>query len=632
MGSESRYQVALVGLGARGYQTWFECLRQSSSIAVSAVCDSKPATLEAFAARHPSVPAYLSLEALLQAQRPDFAIVSVPNRLHPGCIAQLAAAGVPVLKEKPVAESVADFQQLCRYNVPIGVVFQRRWQARYTHLKSFLPQLGRILSVRATLAGKYDPPLDGWRVMDNVGTFEDLGVHMLDILVWLLGRPSSVLGHQAEDGPPHARDRESHVSLRWDASGIVGHLHVSEVATRKEEGIVLRGTAGSLHLDGHDIIHRDTRGRQTFHLAVESYKEDAIQAMCQDFGDYVVRGSGPFSTSIARMGDTLAAVEAVNASFASHQLQPVQPVPPGAKMNSHHDDMARHRFLLNTGCLMPAVGLGTRKPKKPRQTYDAVKAALSVGYRHIDSASRYNNEDQVGEAVRDSGLPREAVWITTKIDNACHHRVAESVDRSLAALGLDYIDLLLMHWPIAVSPEDPSTAMPGWDFTQTWEEMQRVVASGRVRNIGVSNFGIRNLEKLLSHPACHVTPAVNQIELHPCCPSDRLVNFCRQRGIHCTAYSPLAFGLPQLHQSPALVELCKRTSKTPQQILIMWGLQRGTSVIPKSVTPERIATNFDLTGWALTPDEHRLLSQLDARCRVYPDDWLPGQAFWEEDN
>jgi len=515
MGSDDRYQVALIGLGAQGYKTWFEYLHESSSIAVSAVCDSKPATLEAFAARHPSVPAYPSIESLLESRRPDFAIVSVPNRLHVECIEQLTAAGVPVLKEKPVANSIADFQRLRRCNAPIGVVFQRRWQPRYVHLKSFLPLVGRILSVRATLAGHYDPPQNGWRVMDNVGTFDDLGVHMLDVLVWLFGRPSSVLGLQVEDGPAKARDRESHTSIRWDSSGVVGHLYVSEVALGKEESVFVRGTAGSLHLDGHSLVHRDVNGQQTFHMAVQSHKKEAIQAMCLDFGKFVAGSAESFSTSITRMGDTLATVEAIGASFESHMLQPVKAIPLCAElnMNGHHEDLARHRFQLNTGSQMPAVGLGTRKPKKPRQTYEAVKLALAVGYRHIDSASRYNNEDQVGDAVRDSGLPREEVWVTTKIDNSWQHRVSESVDQSLAALGFDYIDLLLMHWPIAVSPDDTKTAMPNWSFTDTWQEMQRVFKSGKVRNIGVSNFGIRHLKTLIAHPACHIVPAVNQIEV-----------------------------------------------------------------------------------------------------------------------
>ncbi|PLB34736.1 NADP-dependent oxidoreductase domain-containing protein [Aspergillus candidus] len=171
---------------------------------------------------------------------------------------------------------------------------------------------------------------------------------------------------------------------------------------------------------------------------------------------------------------------------------------------------------------MPSVGLGTLKPI----------------FRHIGSASQYNNEDQVGEAVRDSGLSRETVWITTKVDNPWHHRVVESVDQSLAAVGFDCIDLFLMDWPIA--------------------EIQRVLASGRVPNIGVSNLGIRSMEKLPSHSECHVVPAVSRIELHACCLCDRLVDFCRQRGIHCTAYSPLAFGLLQLYE---------RASKTPQKIL-----------------------------------------------------------------
>ncbi|THC88679.1 hypothetical protein EYZ11_011876 [Aspergillus tanneri] len=492
--------------------------------------------------------------------------------------------------------------------------------------------IGKVLSIRATLVGKYTSPQDGWRVMDNAGTFQDLGIHMLDVIIWLFGRPSSLLGHRVNDGPAHTRDRESHVAMRWDNSCLVGHLYISEVALCKEESLLVRGASGSLHLDGNEITHLDAQGRQTFHMVVQSRKEDPVQTMCQEFGNYISDVSESFSTS-TQMADTLAASEAVGASFFSNKLEPVRPFPlvrvdrPAAtQTNGHqvyHDadfNLAQQRFLLNTGNKIPGMGFGTRKPKKPRQTYEAVKTALEVGYRHIDTAFRYNNEDQVGEAVRDS---------------------AESVDLSLAALGLEYVDLLLMHWPSPVSPEDPKKAMPDWDFTQTWQDMQRVVESGRVRNIGVSNFGIRNLKTLLSHPKSSALLS-----------SGGLVEFCKQHGIHCTAYSLLAFGLPQLHENAALAELCKRKSKTPQQILsaltlepctvifsrsnnmlsIMWGLQRGTSVIPKSVTPERIAANFDLAGWALTPEEHHVLSNLDGRCRVYSDNWLPVQAFWEEDS
>ncbi|KAJ5722769.1 NADP(+) coupled glycerol dehydrogenase [Penicillium malachiteum] len=601
-----KYHVALIGLGSRGYKTWFSSLQKTSSIVVTAVCDNNPETI----------------------------------KLHAEFVARLSASGIPVLKEKPIAECAVDFQNLCAHAATTGVVFQRRWQPRYLYLKDFLPKLGKLISIRASLVGQYDPPQDGWRVVDNVGTFDDLGVHMLDVLVWLFGRLSTVLAQQATDGPPGSRDRETNAVLRWNSSDIIGHLYVSEVALHKEESLVVRAIPYG--------------GREP---------EDSLEAMCRDFGDYLLGISTTFPTLLRQVADTVAASEAVNASVRSYQQEAIQPVyptvlsppntppstakhingvkhmngfkhPNGVKqtngvqhMNSlsidEDLDIAQRRFTLNTGDKIPGLGFGTRKPKKPNQTYEAVKEAPSIGYRHIDTAFRYNNEDQVGQAVRDSGIPRESIWITTKVDNSWHHRVAESVDSSLQAMGLEYIDLLLMHWPTAIDPEDPKRSLPNWDFTMTWEyrqHMQDAVRSGRVRNIGVSNFGIRNLKKLMAPPT-----------LHPSCPSGGLINFCKQNGIHCTAYSPLASSLPVLHESAVMMDLCKRKGKTSQQILIMRALQRGTSAIPKSITPERIVGNFDLQGWSLTPEDILSLSNMKVRQRVYPDDWLPEQVFWEED-
>ncbi|KAI5459587.1 NADP-dependent oxidoreductase domain-containing protein [Mariannaea sp. PMI_226] len=676
------YSVAIIGLGAQGYSTWFEHLRQSSTIKVSAVCDTSTTAIDDFTSLFPEIPGYTNLEQLLQHHQDklSFAIVCVPNRHHFQVIKQLSAAGVACLKEKPIAESLEEYSNLRCIPTKVAVAFQRRWQPRFIHFRSLLPMIGSPLSIRARLVGKYDPPSDGWRMMDNVGTFvrpsfapfDDLGVHMLDVITWLFGRPTTVLGHRANDHLHSARDRESHVVMRWDSSGLVGHLYVSEVEFGKSETVQVRGDRGSLHLNCNEIIHYDSHGRQTFQTVFQSRKEDTIQNICQQFGEYIQGVQESFSTSIAQVEDTLVTAEAICTSFLSNNLESVPPTTeykngsktmqlspslngdaghpdknastnghkPCSKTNGHSKNgngttdtnFTRLCFTLNTGDKMPGLGFGTRKPKAPMQTYEAVMTALRLGYRHIDTAFRYNNEDQVGKAVRDSGLARDTVWITTKVDNSWHHRVAESVRLSIERLGTEYIDLLLMHWPSPVKPEDPTQAMPDWDFIKTWQDMQREVQAGRIRNIGVSNFGIRNLTKLLSHPQCTIVPAVNQIELHPCCPSNELLAFCELNDIHCTAYSPLASGLPELHENVALRELCERKGRTPQQILIMWALQRGTSVIPKSVKAERIASNFDLNGWNLTPDEHKLLSNLEVRCRVYPDDWLPERVFWEEDD
>lgn len=152
---------------------------------------------------------------------------------------------------------------------------------------------------------------------------------------------------------------------------------------------------------------------------------------------------------------------------------------------------------------MPAIGLGTWQSPK-NQTSIAVKAALDAGYRYIDTAFAYGNESDVGEGVRASGVPREKIWITTKLDNRWHKRVAEGIDASLKNLGMEYVDLYLMHWPSSTRPDDLKKHYDDWNFIDTWREMQKLFGTGKVRNIGVSNFGITNLERLLSDPSCQV--------------------------------------------------------------------------------------------------------------------------------
>ncbi|OCK80643.1 Aldo/keto reductase [Lepidopterella palustris CBS 459.81] len=287
-------------------------------------------------------------------------------------------------------------------------------------------------------------------------------------------------------------------------------------------------------------------------------------------------------------------------------------------------------FTLNTGAKMPAIGLGTWQ-SKPNEVRDAVKVALQRGYRHIDTALAYGNEEEVGQGIRDSGVPREEIWITTKLDNPWHHRVEEGITSSLKSLGVDYVDLYLMHWPSSTDPSDLKKHLPDWNFIKTWAELQKLPASGRVKNIGVSNFGITNLEKLLNDPSCKTIPAVNQIELHPNCPSPKLLDYCKSKGIHCTAYSCLGSTDSPLYKDQNLVKLAESKGKTVQQVLLMWGLQRGTSVIPKSVTASRIEKNFELDGWELTEGEMQQLSSLPERFKVCGDAWLPVKVFFGDD-
>ncbi|ORY11875.1 NADP-dependent oxidoreductase domain-containing protein [Clohesyomyces aquaticus] len=287
-------------------------------------------------------------------------------------------------------------------------------------------------------------------------------------------------------------------------------------------------------------------------------------------------------------------------------------------------------FTLNTGAKMPAVGLGTWQ-SKPNQVREAVKVALQNGYRHIDTALAYGNEAEVGQGIKDSGVPREEIWITTKLDNPWHKRVEEGITSSLKDLGVDYVDLYLMHWPSSTDPSDLKKHLPDWNFVKTWAELQKLPASGRVKNIGVSNFGIRNLEKLLNDESCKTVPAVNQIELHPNNPSPKLLEYCKEKGIHCTAYSCLGSTDSPLHKDQTLAKIAEAKGKTPSQVLLMWGLQRGTSVIPKSVTASRITQNFELDGWELTDEEMKQLSSLPDRFKVCGDAWLPVKVFFGDD-
>lgn len=193
--------------------------------------------------------------------------------------------------------------------------------------------------------------------------------------------------------------------------------------------------------------------------------------------------------------------------------------------------------------------------------------ALQSGYRHIDTALAYGNEKEVGEGIKDSGVPREDIWITTKLDNTWHHIVEEGITSSLKSLGVDYVDLYLMHWPSSTDPDDLKKHLPDWTFVKTWQEMQKLPASGRAKNIGVSNFAIKNLETLLNDPSTKTVPAVNQIELHPNCPSPKLVEYCKEKGIHCTAYSCLGSTDSPLYKNEALIKLAEAKGKTVQQVL-----------------------------------------------------------------
>ncbi|KAJ4156003.1 hypothetical protein LMH87_001219 [Akanthomyces muscarius] len=288
-----------------------------------------------------------------------------------------------------------------------------------------------------------------------------------------------------------------------------------------------------------------------------------------------------------------------------------------------------HTFTLNTGDKIPAIGLGTWQ-SKPHEVQTAVEAALKAGYRHIDTASAYGNEAEVGAGIKASGVPRDQIWLTTKLFNNDHKRVAAALDDSLSKLGVDYVDLYLIHWPASVIPGEKAV-FDDWNFVDTWREMQKLVGTGKVKNIGVSNFAVKNLEILLNDPSCKVVPAVNQVELHPCNPSPKLVAYAKSKGIHSTGYSCLGSTNSPLYTNDTLKALADAKGKTVQQVLLVWGIQKGWSVIPKSVTPKRIEANYDIDGWSLTDDEVKTIDGVTERFKVCNDNWLPIKVFFGDD-
>ncbi|CAG8957376.1 hypothetical protein HYFRA_00010802 [Hymenoscyphus fraxineus] len=283
--------------------------------------------------------------------------------------------------------------------------------------------------------------------------------------------------------------------------------------------------------------------------------------------------------------------------------------------------MASTTFKLNTGAEIPALGLGTWQ-SEAGEVEKAVKYALEVGYKHIDGAYCYANEEEVGKglaAAFAAGIKREDIFVTSKLWCTYHSRPLEGLNKSLAALGLDYVDLFLVHWPIAMNPAGNDDRFPkhpdgsrdlvkGWSHIQTWKGMQELVGTGKVKAIGVANYSKVFLEELLSDEGTKVVPAVNQIENHPSLPQNEIVSFCKEKGIHVTAYSPLgSSGCPMLKAAP-VVEVAKTRGVSEAAVLLSWHLARGSSVLAKSVTPARIKANID-SLITLSADDMKVLNE-----------------------
>ncbi len=261
---------------------------------------------------------------------------------------------------------------------------------------------------------------------------------------------------------------------------------------------------------------------------------------------------------------------------------------------------------LNNGVEIPQLGFGVFQVPNA-ETAQAVTTALEAGYRSIDTAKIYDNEKGVGEAVRASGLAREELFVTTKLwnDEQGYDAALKGFDASLSRLGLDYVDLYLIHWPA------PSTDR----YVDTWKALEKIASDGRARAIGVSNFAQRHLQRLFDET--ETVPAVNQVELHPDLAQLELRGFHAEHGIVTEAWSPLAQGGLLTEQS--LVALGEKYGKTPAQIILRWHLQIGNVVIPKSVTPDRIRGNIDLFDFELADDDIAVIGELDAGKRIGPD-------------
>ncbi|AYB39861.1 aldo/keto reductase [Brevibacillus laterosporus] len=259
---------------------------------------------------------------------------------------------------------------------------------------------------------------------------------------------------------------------------------------------------------------------------------------------------------------------------------------------------------LANGVVKPWLGLGVYKADDGAEVEQAIRMALEAGYRSIDTAAIYENEAGVGKAIRDSKIPREEIFVTTKVWNTeqGYESTLQAFDTSLQKLGLDYIDLYLVHWPV-----------PG-KYKETWRALETLYKKGLVRSIGVSNFHIHHLEDLLS--VCEVKPMLNQIEMHPFLIQEELRQYCEQHGIYVEAWRPLMRGNLEV---PLVQEMAERYQKTPAQIVLRWDLQHKVLVIPKSVRKERIIENAGLFDFELTNEDMAMLDGLNRDQRFGPD-------------
>lgn len=273
-------------------------------------------------------------------------------------------------------------------------------------------------------------------------------------------------------------------------------------------------------------------------------------------------------------------------------------------------------YTFSNGVRIPKIGFGTWQIPEGDVAYDAVSYALKSGYRHIDTAQIYGNEASVGRAIADSGIAREEIFLTTKVwnDKVGYEDTLASVEESMKKLQVDYLDLLLIHWP---NPK-ASRETIGWEArnAQVWSALEDLYESGKVRAIGVSNFMVHHLDALLE--TAEVIPHANQIMLAPGTPQTELVNYCKEKGILLEAYSP--FGTGTLFQSKEAAALAEEAGYSLAQLALAWSLDKGFLPLPKSTTPENIKTNLAIDGLTISPEAVALLDKLEGiKAQLDPD-------------
>jgi diketogulonate reductase-like aldo/keto reductase len=265
------------------------------------------------------------------------------------------------------------------------------------------------------------------------------------------------------------------------------------------------------------------------------------------------------------------------------------------------------QFKLNNGIMIPAIGLGVFRLEDARQAQETIETALALGYRHIDTAMIYGNERAVGLAIKNSGIAREDIFVTTKLwnDDQRSGKVDEAIDGSLKRLGLDYVDLYLVHWPVKST------------YAAIWEKMEKVYHDGKSRSIGVSNYHQHHLDDLLK--IAEITPAVNQIECYPYLTQEPLIQYCRQKGIYPEAWGPLGAGKSDIFPNPVIAGIAAKHGKTPAQVVIRWHLERGVIAIPKSANRDRQQENLSAGDFRLSAEEVEQISALNKNQRLGAD-------------